>query len=83
MKIRINEFYRFLWIFFKYFQIFKSLKKIAKKGLISRDRRESDVARREHVAEPREPTWTHVDAYVARWDNWAGVWWAHGILGPY
>ena len=31
------------------------------------------------MAEPREPMWTHVDAYMAREDNWADSW---GIVSP-
>ena len=42
-----------------------SLRKIMKKGLFIHGSCEADVARCGHVANPREPTQNHVDAYVA------------------
>ena len=61
MKLWFSEFYRF----FTYFSGFQKSRKSKKGGLYAWDRHEANVTMREHVAELREPMWTHLDAYVA------------------
>ena len=60
------NFYGFYFNFAGIFQIYFFIKKMQKWFILSRGTRRADVVRRAHVAELREATWTHVDAYVVR-----------------
>ena len=68
-------YFDFLGIFWIYF-----IKIIAKRvDFIARD---PCSWRGEHVAEPREATWTPTWAPTWHYSNWAGRWWAHELVGP-
>ena len=65
MNFRIlKNFYGFYFDFSSIFRIYFLIKKSQKGFIILRKTHEVDVAWRGHVAKPREPTWTHVDAYM-------------------
>ena len=70
----------FIFIFQAFFEIY-FLKKSQKRVLYMRGTRKADVALCGHMAEPREPTWTHMDAYVGRRGSCAMCVWAHGYSG--
>ena len=78
-----SEFQNFLE-FFIIFKEFLELKYLQKKGLYGLDLRGSDVAQREHVATPREPTGTHASPHgcLHGAKDATDVFWAWRYNGP-